>query len=1017
MTTLRRSLLFAALGAALTATSVAAQSVAKPALPTTDLPPLATANGSFELSSVTPTNTPVASPAWGAWAFGSGTGIAYENTIKAPGDAPDGDRVAYIDGQGIVQVSADVSPGYYRIHYYFARQVSGSSISNQGLTIRVNSKLIANDEDFSGTYKEYVTRPFLISNDEMSSFVFQGTDDSSAHTGLLDRVLLEPLQTWNSTVWNPTIPKSSTDATIPAGSVVVLTGNAACRQLTVNGELVVPDTSVALEVANMKISGAKARFEIGRRQVQYDPGMQFILNLTEPVATTGNHRYIIIEESGSIEMHGCEKTSWTRLTATAALGTKTLQVLEHGGWKIGDAIAVVGSEGQSLPGNSSSSFTNRSEMHTIDSINGNTIHLQQALIHRHIASTPSYNNGAWTQEMRAEVGMLSHNIRVIGTPNSPVFNTDNGMGGHIMVRAINDAAQSTVRLSSVELVNMGQSGRLGRYPMHWHMCRDAAAGHYIERSSIHHTWNRAVTIHGTDAVRLKDNVAYRNLGHAVFLEDGSEMDNTIERNLVAATLKPTADQYTILDSDAGFDEIQNRSPSAFWITNPQNTVDDNVAADTIGTGFWLTFAEQVIGLSASTTGSGHHPTAVPNTIDLTSFRGNIAHGCRNGFDINDGLNTDGSLRKNLTYTPVSGIANIENFKAYACNTALYTGQSFLPTALVFKNAVLTDNEVAVRFASSDIVENSVIVADSMNVVYPTIVPNRKLEAYSVYDGAGTLRDCLVQGYDQTSTSLFGIVPAALRRTNHLLDNVSFSNAPQSTNIFFPEYPTSNYSSSGSTVPVTTTRPDDPRSWGFSIYDPAGNLTQIPGTSIIGSHPWMHVGNETPWPNGTHAFVTTNKFGHLFVEHLKASGNPNQDPGLVTFDRLHTNSSQDAHFDNYYIVDLRKQMPVILNRPDITYAVGWKTVPSSLAALPEISVRVGGMSPTDRVIIRFDVGRPNTVLYDSSTSPRTQLAVATDQDAALSDEVSKPTYFVDDAGNVYLHIVNAPPADGRFEFEW
>ena len=53
--------------------------------------------------------------------------------------------------------------------------------------------------------------------------------------------------------------------------------------------------------------------------------------------------------------------------------------------------------------------------------------------------------------------------------------------------------------------------------------------------AIHHTFNRAVTVHGVNNLLVKDNVAFNNLGHAYFLEDGVEEDNVFDGNLAIFT--------------------------------------------------------------------------------------------------------------------------------------------------------------------------------------------------------------------------------------------------------------------------------------------------------------------------------------------------------------------------------------------------------------------------------------------------------------------------------------------------
>ena len=44
-----------------------------------------------------------------------------------------------------------------------------------------------------------------------------------------------------------------------------------------------------------------------------------------------------------------------------------------------------------------------------------------------------------------------------------------------------------------------------------------------------------------------------------------------------------------IDSRIG---VENRTPASYWITNPQNTFEDNVAAGTEGTGFWFALPER-----------------------------------------------------------------------------------------------------------------------------------------------------------------------------------------------------------------------------------------------------------------------------------------------------------------------------------------------------------------------------------------------------------------------------------------
>src|SRR5690606_6461355 len=89
-------------------------------------------------------------------------------------------------------------------------------------------------------------------------------------------------------------------------------------------------------------------------------------------------------------------------------------------------------------------------------------------------------------------------------------------------------------ISGVELQRMGQHLTLARYPIHWHLVGDAT-GQYIKNSAIHDTWNRCVTVHGTDNLLIENNVTYNNVGHCFFLEDGIETGNRFIRNVAIQT--------------------------------------------------------------------------------------------------------------------------------------------------------------------------------------------------------------------------------------------------------------------------------------------------------------------------------------------------------------------------------------------------------------------------------------------------------------------------------------------------
>ncbi len=171
---------------------------------------------------------------------------------------------------------------------------------------------------------------------------------------------------------------------------------------------------------------------------------------------------------------------------------------------------------------------------------------------------------------------------------------------------------SKMYVSGVELNRMGQHMTLARYPIHWHLAGDAK-GQYIQNAAIHDTFNRCVTVHGTHNLRVENNVTYNTVGHCFFLEDGIETGNEFVRNLAIQTkchpTKPCVptnlaangeNDYTYENrlavrqiSFSGKDTLlpSDNTVASYWITNPDNTFIDNVAAGSDENGFWLSLPE------------------------------------------------------------------------------------------------------------------------------------------------------------------------------------------------------------------------------------------------------------------------------------------------------------------------------------------------------------------------------------------------------------------------------------------
>ena len=103
-----------------------------------------------------------------------------------------------------------------------------------------------------------------------------------------------------------------------------------------------------------------------------------------------------------------------------------------------------------------------------------------------------------------------------------------------------------------------------------------------------------MVIHGTNGVELRNNICYDIRGHAIFLEDAVERRNIIEGNLVLRVRSPIdallVANHEKRESGGGC----GGAASAYWLTNPDNTVRNNAAADAQGNGFWLSYPKKPV---------------------------------------------------------------------------------------------------------------------------------------------------------------------------------------------------------------------------------------------------------------------------------------------------------------------------------------------------------------------------------------------------------------------------------------
>ena len=760
------------------------------------------------------------------------------------------------------------------------------------------------------------------------------------------------------------LPGVEDDVMIPTGITVTLNANVECGGILVEGKLAVERANRTLLCDYVLVQTAGAVFEVGT------PASRFLQNFTltlkglstEPAPMMGA-KVLGAHNGGTLEIHGRDRIEWTHLGVNAAAGATSLTLIEPVDWVVGDSILVT----------SSRANWNEAETLTITAVSTDqrTVSFSTPLAYMHSGSTltrtRSTDGKTWTANLRAEVGLLSRNVKIEGDAASETA----GFGGHIMVM---DGGLSPGKafIEGVELFRMGQKSIRGRYPMHWHMLANGGAGQYFRDNVVRHSFNRAITIHGTESTLVENNFCYDHLGHGIFLEDGSERFNVIRKNVVALSKKPAPGEQ-ILETDNGFDEPQNRSPSSFWITNPNNTITDNVAAGTQGVGFWFAFPQKPLNSSLSDPRfAGLEPYKEP----LGVFSDNKAHSCAMGLDINDQVSATDTLLKNGDWAN-NGPFYFDRCTWYANNNAIYAGIGGERKNVVYRDHVFVENEINLFLATYHLCEESLMIADSGLGLLPSTTTRF---VYAVYDGAGRMKKNHLSGFDAPNTNFLINVGAAIKHPNHYFEALTFDPPvpPRAVLTNYNNIPPAN---------IGANDPGHPRIWAQVIKDEDGSISGVPNSSIISNHPFMLVGGETRPANWTNMYRSSRRFAQCRLEYgLAFDSIPNVSvvrtkAGTPTRGVYYINGYKEWH-----------QLPLIVSE-DYLYTYTYEALPST----KKVIVNLDDAEVGDHYVLRFkDFGKLGVSLSVSGMTSRESLA---DLKAGATSG-----YFRENNGDLYLRPV-------------
>eukprot|EP00898_Chlorokybus_atmophyticus_P007324 jgi/Chlat1/7593/Chrsp63S07090 len=424
-------------------------------------------------------------------------------------------------------------------------------------------------------------------------------------------------------------------------------------------------------------------------------GCPFVGKLTVNLAGTA-----LVPGIAGSQLHGAKglAQSWTKLAATASVGTKSVAVIGSvSSWKAGDAV---------------------SEVRKIASIAGQTIVVDAPLKWMH------YGQVTYGVDERAEVALLSRSIEIVG--GAPI-------GCHtIFVKGF-----KAVHVQAVAVINGGQGDAFAKYPIHFHVCGRVPTGTYVRDCVASNSNFRAYVIHGTQGVALSGNVAFNTQGHAFLLEDGAEFGNN-----TGARLGSDADAIAV---------------SAFWITNGNNVFNNNVASGCQGTGFWFQTRGAVEGLSGLL---GLYGSLNPAAAKFAGFTRNVAHSCARGLNVESGILDDNDVGYQFKHAnlamlaPSDGTApNIQDFQGWKLVNSGLWGRLY---KLTLTRCIWADTPEGVQIAGRgghpdpglSMLVGNVFVGRSGNPGNPvdTSVSN-SIVGYRVYDGPQSLDGCTFINYN------------------------------------------------------------------------------------------------------------------------------------------------------------------------------------------------------------------------------------------------------------------------------
>lgn len=428
------------------------------------------------------------------------------------------------------------------------------------------------------------------------------------------------------------LPTNGAEVHIPHGQVVVLDiDSTQLAGISIAGELHVDcmGSVVSMQVTWMDVSNT-GLFQIGQTNASYDDAFtltlsdQYVLEhcalhasqygagcVVDPMRFSDNpgqgSPMTLRVFGGRLVMHGKERlASWAKMPWPVGPGGGEFRVDRSVDWD-GDRVVFAPTD---------FAFDEVDDT-TVSAPWGNLptqeLNIGSAFNFYHYGSVESYTvgSGTYTIDLQGEVALINRNLRVVAAAVSEA-----NSWGQLRLMTDDAGAAPHIELDWVEFEGLGHENAMGVYPVHFHLAGDVTGSH-VKHCSIHDSLFRALTIHGTNGLHVEGNVAYHTRGHAFYLENGTEEDNSLLDNLAIRTVA-TDTGTRIVDSDS--------EPGGFYISNFNNRIEGNHSAGSQGHGFYIACVGEA--LYPTTPGMSRcllDPPAAASSNPPRGFIGNVAH--------------------------------------------------------------------------------------------------------------------------------------------------------------------------------------------------------------------------------------------------------------------------------------------------------------------------------------------------------------------------------------------------------